>query len=163
MNRFGFKEKIIIEQEKNIFFENICNNITTVETTDINGNLVLNGDMTEKALYNYMIDNGYEKNNILNYGGENKDKEKYVLNFNSDNKFMCSLIRENSNNYKLYLKGAHEIVFPLLTSIKLGKKENETFNKYKDSVSKIIQKYSKESKRILIFASKIISEVYITI
>ena len=149
--------KNLSEHEKNIFFENICNNITTVETTDINGNLVLNGDMTEKALYNYMIDNGYEKNNILNYGGENKDKEKYVLNFNSDNKFMCSLIRENSNNYKLYLKGAHEIVFPLLTSIKLGNKENETFNKYKDSVSKIIQKYSKESKRILIFASKIIS------
>jgi len=43
-----------------------------VETTNINGNLILNGDMTEKALYNYMIDNGYDKKNILNYGQVNK-------------------------------------------------------------------------------------------
>ena len=144
-------------QEKKLFFENICNNITVVETTDINGNLILNGDMTEKALYNYMIDNGYDKKNILNYGQVNKDKEKYVLNFNSDNKFMCSLIRESAYYYKLYLKGAHEKVFPLLTSIRSGSTVFEMFDKYKDEVSKVIQKYSKQSKRTLIFASKKIS------
>ena len=149
--------KNLSSQEKKLFFENICNNITVVETTDINGNLVLNGDMTEKALYNYMIDNGYDKNNILNYDSENKDKEKYVLNFNSDNKFMCTLIRENAYHYKLYLKGAHEIVFPLLTTIRSGSTVYEWFEKYKEDVSKIIQKYSKQSKRTLIFASKKIS------
>jgi magnesium-transporting ATPase (P-type) len=149
--------KNLSTQEKKLFFENICNNITVVETTDINGNLVLNGDMTEKALYNYMIENGYDKNNILNYDSENKDKEKYVLNFNSDNKFMCTLIRENAYNYKLYLKGAHEIVFPLLTTIRSGSTVYEWFEKYKEDVSKIIQKYSKQSKRTLIFASKKIS------
>ena len=132
--------KNLSTQEKKLFFENICNNITVVETTDINGNLVLNGDMTEKALYNYMINNGYDKKNILNY--DNKDKEKYVLNFNSDNKFMCTLIRENAYHYKLYLKGAHEIVFPLLTTIRSGSTVYEMFDKYKDEVSKIIQKYS---------------------
>ena len=147
--------KNLSTQEKKLFFENICNNITVVETTDINGNLVLNGDMTEKALYNYMINNGYDKKNILNY--DNKDKEKYVLNFNSDNKFMCTLIRENAYHYKLYLKGAHEIVFPLLTTIRSGSTVYEMFDKYKDEVSKIIQKYSKQSKRTLIFASKKIS------
>ena len=31
-----------------------------MKTTDINGNLILNGDITEKVLYNYMNDNGYE-------------------------------------------------------------------------------------------------------
>ena len=144
------------KQEKKLFFENICNNITVVETTDINGNLVLNGDMTEKALYNYMIDNGYDKKNILN-NQENINKEKYVLNFNSDNKFMCTLIRESAYYYKLYLKGAHEKVFPLLTTIRSGSTVYEMFDKYKEEVSKIIQKYSKQSKRTLIFASKKIS------
>ena len=137
-------------------FQNIFFNILVVEGENEKNEKILNGDMTEKALYNYMIDNGYEKNNILNYGNENKNKnkEKYVLNFNSDNKFMCTLIKENSNNYKLYLKGAHEIVFPLLTTIKNNQNKNDSFNKYKNEISKIIQKYSKESKRILIFASK---------
>ena len=144
------------KQEKKLFFENICNNITVVETTDINGNLVLNGDMTEKALYNYMIDNGYDKKNILS-NQENINKEKYVLNFNSDNKFMCTLIRESAYYYKLYLKGAHEKVFPLLTTIRSGSTVYEMFDKYKEEVSKIIQKYSKQSKRTLIFASKKIS------
>ena len=144
-------------QEKKLFCENICNNITVVETTDINGNLVLNGDMTEKALYNYMIENGYDKKNILNYNPDGINKEKYVLNFNSDNKFMCTLIKENAYYYKLYLKGAHEIVFPLLTTIRSGSTVYEMFNKYKEEVSKIIQKYSKQSKRTLIFASKKIS------
>ena len=144
-------------QEKKLFCENICNNITVVETTDINGNLVLNGDMTEKALYNYMIENGYDKKNILNYNPDGINKEKYVLNFNSDNKFMCTLIKESAYYYKLYLKGAHEIVFPLLTTIRSGSTVYEMFNKYKEEVSKIIQKYSKQSKRTLIFASKKIS------
>ena len=141
-------------QEKQLFFENFSNNITVVETTDINGNKVLNGDMTEKALYNYMIDNGYDKKNIL-YKEDNR--EKYVLNFNSDNKFMCTLIKETALNYKLYLKGAHEKVFPLLTSIRSGSTVYEMFDKYKDEVSKIIKKYSTQSKRTLIFASKKIS------
>ena len=144
-------------QEKKLFCENICNNITVVETTDINGNLVLNGDMTEKALYNYMIENGYDKKNILNYNPDGINKEKYVLNFNSDNKFMCTLIKESAYYYKLYLKGAHEKVFPLLTTIRSGSTVYEMFDKYKEEVSKIIQKYSKQSKRTLIFASKKIS------
>ena len=149
--------KNLSSQEKKLIFENISNNITVVETSDINGNLVLNGDMTEKALYNYMIENGYEKSNILNNGIDNKNKEKYVLNFNSDNKYMCSLIRENAYYYKLYLKGAHEIVFPLLTTIRSGSTVYELFDRYKNEVTKIIQKYSKQSKRTLIFASKKIS------
>ena len=141
-------------QEKKLFFENFNNNMTVVETTDINGNKVLNGDMTEKALYNYMIDNGYDKRNILM---KDNSKEKYVLNFNSDNKFMCTLIKETAYNYKLYLKGAHEKVFPLLTSIRSGSTVYEMFDKYKDEVSKIIKKYSTQSKRTLIFASKKVS------
>ena len=64
--------KNLSTQEKKFFFENICNNIIAVETTNINGNLILNGDITEEALYNYMIDNGYDKKNILNYGQVNK-------------------------------------------------------------------------------------------
>ena len=143
-------------QEKKLFFENFNNNMTVVETTDINGNKVLNGDMTEKALYNYMIENGYDKRNIL---FKDNTKEKYVLNFNSDNKFMCTLIKETAYNYKLYLKGAHEKVFPLLTSIRSGSTVYEMFDKYKDEVSKIIKKYSTQSKRTLIFASKKISVV----
>ena len=141
-------------QEKKLFFENFNNNMTVVETTDINGNKVLNGDMTEKALYNYMIDSGYDKKNIL---FKDNTKEKYVLNFNSDNKFMCTLIKESSYNYKLYLKGAHEKVFPLLTSIRSGSTVYEMFDKYKDEVKKIIKKYSTQSKRTLIFASKKVS------
>ncbi len=141
--------------EKKLFFENMKNNMTVVETTDINGKKILNGDMTEKALYHFMIENGYktiDKNNK-----DNNVKEKYVLNFNSDNKFMCTLIKESKDNYKLYLKGAHEKVFPLLTTIRTGKTVYESFDKYSNGISNVIEKYSTQSKRILIFASKKIS------
>ena len=149
--------KNLSSQEKKIFIENICYNMTVVETKDIHGKVILNGDMTEKALYNYMIDNGYDKNIILNNKDLMQNKEKYVLNFNSDNKFMCTLVRESAYYYKLYLKGAHEKVLPLLTTIRSGSTVYEMFDKYKSDVIKIIQKYSKQSKRTLIFASKKIS------
>ena len=125
-----------------------------VETTDINGKKILNGDMTEKALYNFMIENDYDKINILN---KVNNKEKYVLNFNSENKFMCSLIKESENNYTLYLKGAHEKVLPLLKTIRRENRKIEVFDNYREDISNIIKKYSSESKRILIFASKNIS------
>ena len=141
------------KQEKNLIFENFINNMTVVETSDINGKKILNGDMTEKALYTFMIENGAEKKNII---FNDSIQEKYVLNFNSDNKFMCTLIKENDSNYKLFLKGAHEIIIPLLTSISIGN-TFEKFDKYKEEISKIINDYSRQSKRILIFASKRIS------
>ena len=146
--------KSLSSTEKKLFFENISNNMTVVETININGKKVLNGDMTEKALYNFMLENGYNSNNR---GEDKNEQEKYVLNFNSDNKFMCTLIKEKTNNYKLYLKGAHEKVFPLLTTIRSGNNINEPFDKYKDEISNVLEKYSTQSKRILIFASKIIS------
>ena len=146
--------KIFSPEDKKIFFENFTNNMTVVETTDINGNKILNGDMTEKALYNFMIDNEYDKENILN---KINNKEKYVLNFNSENKFMCTLIKESKNNYILYLKGAHEKVLPLLKTIRTENTKIEEFDNYKEDISNIIKKYSSESKRILIFASKNIS------
>ena len=141
-------------EDKKLFFDNFTNNITVVETTDINGKKILNGDMTEKALYNFMIENDYDKINILN---KVNNKEKYVLNFNSENKFMCSLIKESENNYTLYLKGAHEKVLPLLKTIRRENRKIEVFDNYREDISNIIKKYSSESKRILIFASKNIS------
>ena len=139
-------------QEKKLIFNNINNNMTVVETIDINGKKVLNGDMTEKALYHFM------KNNINNIElNDDEEKEKYVLNFNSDNKFMCTLIKESPFYYVLYLKGAHEKVFPLLENIRSGSTVYEKFSKYKDNVTDIIKKYSSQSKRTLIFASKKIS------
>ena len=141
--------------DKKLFFENFTNNMTVVETSDINGNKTLNGDMTEKALYNFMIENEYNKENILN---KVNNKEKYVLNFNSENKFMCTLIKENECFYKLYIKGAHEKILPLLRTIRIENKEKnsefEEFDNYKNEISNIIKKYSTESKRILVFASK---------
>ena len=47
---------------------------------------------------------------------------------------MCTLIKETPFNFKLYLKGAHEKVFPLLTSIRSGSNVYEMFEKYKDEV-----------------------------
>ena len=107
-----------------------------VETIDINGNKVLNGDMTEKVLYNYMIDNGCDKRSIL---FKDNTKEKYMLNFNLDNKFICTLIKESAYNYRLYLKGIHEKIFPLLTGIPPGSTIYEMFDKYKEEVSKKIK------------------------
>ena len=151
---YNYNEFInLSSQEKNIFFDNFFNNMTIVEITDINGNKILNGDMTEKAIYKFMINNNFDKKNILQ---KDKNKEKYILNFNSDNKFMCTLVKENDYNYILYVKGAHEKIFPLLKSIRIGKDTHELFSKYKEEVSKIIKKYSLESKRTLVFASTII-------
>ena len=140
-------------EEKNLFFENICNNITVVETSDNNGKKLLNGDMTEKALYNFMINNRFNKN--IFYKGS--DQEKYVLNFNSDNKFMCTLIKENNYNYKFYIKGAYEKVIPLIKTIRIGNSDCQIFDKYREEILNIIKNYSLQSKRTLIFASKNIS------
>ena len=143
---------ILSTQERKLIFNNINNNMTVVETIGLNGEKVLNGDMTEKALYHFM------KNNLNNLELKNDDdKEKYVLNFNSDNKFMCTLIKENPFYYTLYLKGAHEKVFRLLENIRSGSTVYEKFEKYKNEVSEIIKKYASQSKRTLIFASKKIS------
>ena len=151
---YNYNEFInLSSQEKNIFFDNFFNNMTIVEITDINGNKILNGDMTEKAIYKFMINNNFDTKNILQ---KDKNKEKYLLNFNSDNKFMCTLIKENDYNYKLYVKGAHEKIFPLLKNIRTGNDTYGLFSKYKEEVSKIIKNYSLESKRTLVFASTII-------
>ena len=140
-------------EEKKLFFKNICNNINVVETIDIDGKKTLNGDMTERALYNFIIDNENDKNNFY----KENHQEKYVLDFNSNNKMMCTLIKENNYNYKLYIKGAHEKVLPLIKTIKIGNTKYQIFDKYKGEILNIIKKYSLQSKRTLIFASKNIS------
>jgi hypothetical protein len=57
--RLGKNEKIEDEELRDLVWRCIYKNITCVETTDDKGKTVLNGDMTEKALYSYLKDNMY--------------------------------------------------------------------------------------------------------
>ena len=92
--------------------------------------------MSQYYQFFLLIDNGCDKRSIL---FKDNTKEKYMLNLNLDNKFICTLIKESAYNYRLYLKGIHEKIFPLLTGISPGSTIYEMFDKYKEEVSKKIK------------------------
>ena len=70
-------DNLICENIRNWIFKNIFCNISVVEGENEKKEKILNGDMTEKALYNFLKDNGFDINKEKNI--------KYILPFKSDN------------------------------------------------------------------------------
>lgn len=137
-------EKEMIKEIK----ENIVRNISVVKSEDINGNNVLIGDMTEKALFKFIEENKDDNKYDMN-------KDTIVLPFKSDYKFMMTICKNNNDSYTLYAKGAYEQLIEYITKVKASNTKSEKINK--DKVGKILSQYANDSKRTIIFAKKTLS------
>jgi len=97
---------------QDIFLRSVINskNESTI-IQRVEGKLVATGNFTECAIIQYVIDNKL-------YTEELKEKNGLLglLPFKSDYKFEAHIYKKNGeNNYKLYVKGAPEIVFQYCT------------------------------------------------
>ncbi len=144
-------QKVIEEDLRDIIFNCIWKNITCVESLDAKGNTVLNGDMTEKALYGYLKDNGYPLNV--------EKKSQYMLPFKSDYKYMMSIYKkEDGNGYILYAKGAPERVAEFFTKF-LDKDGNSAdFKEHEKAFYDQQADYAENSIRTLVFGYKDLTE-----
>ena len=147
------KTKVQDERLRKLIWECIYKNITCVQTTNEKGEKILNGDMTEKALYHYLNDN--------NYRVEGDRKGKYVLPFKSDYKYMMNIYQKD-DAYILYAKGAPERVSPFFTKFRVNGGNEENFEDHKDELTNKQAEFAEDSMRTLIFGYKNLTEEEIT-
>ena len=141
--------KINDESLRNLVWNCIYKNITCVETVDEKGNTVLNGDMTEKALYSYLKEASYPL--------EGNRKGLYVLPFKSDYKYMMNIYKEE-DGYTLYAKGAPERVGEFFGKFRVAGGQEEDYEEHKQELFDKQLEYAEDSMRTLIFGYKKITE-----
>ena len=141
--------KINDENLRDLVWRCIFKNITCVETVNDKGEKVLNGDMTEKALYTYL--------NEGQYSLQGDRKGIYVLPFKSDYKYMMNIYKEN-NEYILYAKGAPERVGEFLAKFRVKGGEEEEFEQHKEELFNAQENYAQDSMRTLLFGYKKLTE-----
>ena len=147
------RTKVRDEKLRELILNCIYKNITCVETTNEKGQKVLNGDMTEKALFTYLKED--------NYRLEGDRKGKYVLPFKSDYKYMMNIF-QTDNGYVLYAKGAPERVSPFFEKYRVKGGSEENFEDHKDDLINKQAEFAEDSMRTLIFGYKNLTEEEIT-
>ena len=147
------KAKVQDENLRDLIWNCIFNNITCVETTNEKGEKILNGDMTEKALFTYLKEN--------NYPLEGNRKGKYVLPFKSEYKYMMNIFKEEKG-YILYAKGAPERVSPFFSLYRTKGGQEENFEDHQEDLKNKQAEYAEDSMRTLIFGYKNLTEEEIT-
>ena len=145
--------KVQDEKLRDLIWNCIFKNITCVETVNEKGEKVLNGDMTEKALFTYLKEN--------NYPLEGNRKGKYVLPFKSEYKYMMNIYKEE-NGYILYAKGAPERVTPFFSYYRAKGGQEENFEEHAEDLTNQQAIYAEDSMRTLIFGYKKLTEEEIT-
>ena len=145
--------KVQDEKLRDLIWNCIFKNITCVETVNEKGEKVLNGDMTEKALFTYLKEN--------NYPLEGNRKGKYVLPFKSEYKYMMNIYKEE-NGYILYAKGAPERVTPFFSYYRTKGGQEENFEEHAEDLTNQQAIYAEDSMRTLIFGYKKLTEEEIT-
>ena len=143
------RDKINDQGLRDLVWNCIFKNITCVETTDDKGKTVLNGDMTEKALYTYLKEASYPL--------EGNRKGLYVLPFKSDYKYMMNIYKEE-DGYTLYAKGAPERVGEFFTKFRVAGGEEEDYEEHKQELFDKQAEYAEDSMRTLIFGYKKVTE-----
>jgi calcium-translocating P-type ATPase len=143
------KDKINDNNLRDLVWNCIYKNITCVETVDEKGKTVLNGDMTEKALYTYLKDASYPL--------EGNRKGLYVLPFKSDYKYMMNIYKEE-DGYTLYAKGAPERVGEFFSLFRVNGGQEENYEEHKQDLFDKQAEYAEDSMRTLIFGYKKLTE-----
>ena len=147
------RAKVQDENLRDLIWNCMFKNITCVETTNEKGEKILNGDMTEKALFTYLKEN--------NYPLDGERKGKYVLPFKSDYKYMMNIFEEK-DGYILYAKGAPERVSPFFTKYRTKGGQEENFQEHADDLTNKQAEYAEDSMRTLIFGYKKLTQEEIT-
>ena len=147
------RAKVQDENLRDIIWNCMFKNITCVETTNEKGEKILNGDMTEKALFTYLKEN--------NYPLDGERKGKYVLPFKSDYKYMMNIFEEK-DGYILYAKGAPERVSPFFTKYRTKGGQEENFEEHADDLTNKQAEYAEDSMRTLIFGYKKLTQEELT-
>ena len=143
------KDKINDNNLRDLVWNCIFKNITCVETLDEKGKPVLNGDMTEKALYTYLKEAAYPL--------EGNRKGLYVLPFKSDYKYMMNIYKEE-DGYTLYAKGAPERVGEFFSLFRVNGGQEENYEEHKQDLFDKQAEYAEDSMRTLIFGYKKLTE-----
>ena len=143
------KDKINDNNLRDLVWNCIYKNITCVETIDEKGKPVLNGDMTEKALYTYLKEAAYPL--------EGNRKGLYVLPFKSDYKYMMNIYKEE-DGYTLYAKGAPERVGEFFSLFRVRGGQEENYEEHKQDLFDKQAEYAEDSMRTLIFGYKKVTE-----
>ena len=143
------RAKVEDQSIRDLIWNCIYKNITCVETKNEKGETVLNGDMTEKALYTYLKENNYPLNG--------NRKGKWVLPFKSDYKYMMNIFEEQ-DGYILYVKGAPERVSPFFALYRTKGGQEENFEQHKKDLEDKQAEYAEDSMRTLIFGYKKLTE-----
>ena len=141
--------KINDENLRDLVWNCIYKNITCVETVDDKGKTVLNGDMTEKALYTYLKEGSYPL--------EGNRKGLYVLPFKSDYKYMMNIYKDE-DGYTLYAKGAPERVGEFFGKFRVAGGQEEDYEEHKQELFDKQAEYAEDSMRTLIFGYKKLTE-----
>lgn len=123
----------------------IWKNITVIESFNEKGEKVLTGDMTEKALYNYLKNDGYSL--------EGNRKGDYVLPFKSDYKYMMNIYKTD-DGYILYAKGAPERVGEFFSKFRVEEGKEESFEDNKKDLFDKQAEYAEDCIRTLCFGYK---------
>ena len=147
------KDKINDDKLRDLIWNCVYKNITCVETIDDKGKPVLNGDMTEKALYTYLKESSYPL--------EGNRKGLYVLPFKSDYKYMMNIYKEE-DGYILYAKGAPERVGEFFSLFRVKGGQEENYEDHKEDLFAKQAEYAEDSMRTLIFGYKKLTEEEIT-
>ena len=136
---------------RDFVFDNFWKNMTCVETVDPKDETktILNGDMTEKAIYTYLKDQKYKL--------EGNRKGDYILPFKSDYKYMMSIYKDG-DGYICYLKGAPDRLVNFFSKIRLEGGKEEDWEGYNQKFLDQQAAFAEESMRTLAFAYKKISE-----
>ena len=143
------KDKINDNDLRDLVWNCIYKNITCVETVDDKGKVILNGDMTEKALYTYLKEGQYPL--------EGNRKGLYALPFKSDYKYMMNIYKEQ-DGYTLYAKGAPERVGEFFTKFRVSGGDEENYEEHKQELFDKQADYAEDSMRTLIFGYKRLTE-----
>ena len=138
------------ERLRTLIYNCMWKNITVVESLNEKGETVLNGDMTEKAIYNYL-----KKGNYQLSGNRTGD---YILPFKSEYKYMMNIYKNEDGSFTLYAKGAPERIGEFMTQFQGENGEIESFDDNKDLLFNTQQEYAERSIRTLVFGYKNLTE-----
>ena len=143
------RQKVQDESLRDLIWNCIYKNITCVESENEKGEKVLNGDMTEKALFTYLKEN--------NYPIVGEKKPIHVLPFKSEYKYMMNVYKDK-DGYILYAKGAPERVSPFFAKYRTKGAQEDNFEDHEEDLKNKQAEYAEDSMRTLIFGYKILTE-----
>ena len=140
-------ENINNEDIKNIIQDGIRKTININYNTNDKYNDI---NLIDKEIISYYKKFYNDNDRLIN------EEIKYIFPFDSEFKFSINIYECKDGNYKLYIKGAPEILFDLTLNYQSGKDEIKEFNK--DLFLKKQKKYTSISLRTIYFGYKNITK-----